>query len=246
MKDICHWSFLHRTCSDVIYCHLTFRKIIELSIVAGCTLLLRANEKFIFSRNNFCWRKKKYECTFKVIVKYDSIIPNISRTLVDRLSNFLSREGTEQITSTIGLYFYSSTWTSHFLFCVDGLLDRLDWEGTVKNQLHYFLNTAFSKTLWITFPNSEDFFGESRTLSGIWTVSLLGIISLCTNQIKTLIAHLSQGFSLSNFFPQAWPLSPSPPVGRATRFMFQLCLFHLVLPFTLLLMALLELSREHV
>ena len=45
----------------------------------------------------------------KVIVKYDSIIPNISRTLVDRLSNFLSREGTEQITSTIGLYFYSST-----------------------------------------------------------------------------------------------------------------------------------------
>lgn len=57
VKDICHWKFLHRTCSDVIYCHLTFRKIIELSIVAGCTLL-GANEKFIFSRNNFCWRKK--------------------------------------------------------------------------------------------------------------------------------------------------------------------------------------------
>lgn len=93
-------------------------------------------------------------------------------------------------------------------------MDRLDWEGTVRNQLHYFLNTTFSKTLWITFPNSEDFFGESRTLSGIWTVSLLGIINLYTNQIKTLIAHLSQGFSLSNLFPQAWPLNPSPPVGQ--------------------------------
>jgi len=57
----------------------------------------------------FAEGRKNMNVLCKVIVKYDSIIPNISRTLVDRLSNFLSREGTEQITSTIGLYFYSST-----------------------------------------------------------------------------------------------------------------------------------------